>query len=311
MDGKHRIAEGEGAVHWPAGQVHPDLAQEPCGARCARGCWATLGTRKPIRSPPASCAHISFVGLDFILPASCSRLSAFVVPRCQWYGRIQCRRVQEQTVREDFMQFSSWVSAVFALLMVFATQDAAYAQEVENLKIDLTPVDIGPTGIDIKRPVFAGACKGCPWGVLALITQAAMKPSGYDVQICFICWSNFGPREMADKTKPIIPPGAEELPYVEAPPNAVPDISATSEINLVDAWNGTGAYARDNKQRRNYRVIAALQQPNFLMLAASKKSGVTELSQVKNRTSGGSQVLRDHGGGPESAWRRLYPDPKS
>ena len=73
-----------------------------------------------------------------------------------------------------------------------------------------------------------------------------MKPFGYDVQICFICWSNFGPREMADKTKPIIPPGAEELPYVEAPPNAVPDISATSEINLVDAWNGTGAYARDN-----------------------------------------------------------------
>jgi hypothetical protein len=182
------------------------------------------------------------------------------------------------------MQFSSWVSAAFALLMVFATQDAAHAQEVEKPKIDLTPVDIGPTGIDIKRPVFAGACKGCPWGVLALITQAAMKPFGYDVQICFICWSNFGPREMADKTKPIIPPGAEELPYVEAPPNAVPDISATSEINLVDAWNGTGAYARDNKQRRNYRVIAALQQPNFLMLAASKKSGITDLSQVKNRT---------------------------
>ncbi len=182
------------------------------------------------------------------------------------------------------MQFRSWASAVFALLMVFATQDAAHAQDVEKLKIDLTPVDIGPTGIDIKRPVFAGACKGCPWGVLALITQAAMKPFGYDVQICFICWSNFGPREMADKTKPIIPPGAEELPYVEAPPNAVPDISATSEINLVDAWNGTGAYARDNKQRRNYRVIAALQQPNFLMLAASKKSGISDLSQVKNRT---------------------------
>ena len=152
-----------------------------------------------------------------------------------------------------------------------------------------------------------------------------MKPFGYDVQICFICWSNFGPREMADKTKPVIPPGAEELPYVEAPPNAVPDISATSEINLVDAWNGTGAYARDNKQRRNYRVIAALQQPNFLMLAASRKSGITDLSQVKSRTQPTwvaltasdraiqevLKVLRNHGGGPEGAWRRLYPDQKS
>jgi len=182
------------------------------------------------------------------------------------------------------MQLRSWLSGLFALLIVFASQSAPHSQEAQNAKIDLTPVDIGPTGIDIKRPVFAGACKGCPWGVLALITQAAMKPFGYDVQICFICWSNFGPREMADKTRLIIPPGAEELPYVEAPPNAVPDISATSEINLVDAWNGAGAYTRDNKQRRNYRVIAALQQPNFLMLAASKKSGITDLSQVKSRT---------------------------
>ena len=103
------------------------------------------------------------------------------------------------------MQLRSWLSGVFSLLIVFASQSAPHSQEAQNAKIDLTPVDIGPTGIDIKRPVFAGACKGCPWGVLALITQAAMKPFGYDVQICFICWSNFWPREMADKTKPIIP----------------------------------------------------------------------------------------------------------
>jgi len=148
----------------------------------------------------------------------------------------------------------------------------------------LKAVDIGPTGIDIKRPVFAGACKACPWGVLALVTQAAMKPYGYDVQICFVCWSSFGPREMADRTKPVIPPGAENNPYTENPPDAVPDFSATSEVNLINAWNGTGAYAGDHKQRRNYRVVAVVQQPNFLMLAASKKSGITDLSQIKNRT---------------------------
>jgi hypothetical protein len=45
----------------------------------------------------------------------------------------------------------------------------------------------------------------------------------------------------------------------------VPDISATSEMNLVDAWNGEGAYASDHRQRRNYRIIALVQQPNFLL----------------------------------------------
>jgi len=145
-------------------------------------------------------------------------------------------------------------------------------------------VDVGATGITIHRPVFAGACKACPWGVLAEVTKKAMKPYGYDVVICWVCWSNFGPREMADKTKPIIPSGAENNPYVESPPNAVPDISATSEVNLINAWNGTGPYAKDDKKRQNYRVVAAVQQPNFLMLAASKKSGITDLSQVKDRS---------------------------
>ena len=176
------------------------------------------------------------------------------------------------------------VCGILAILSIFGLTVSGQAQEAAPTARVLTPVDIGPTGIDIKRPVFAGACKACPWGVLALITQVAMKPAGYDVQICFVCWSNFGPREMADRTKPVIPRGAENNPYVENPPNAVPDISATSEVNLIDAWNGKGAYAGDKKQRHNYRAIAVVQQPNFLMAAVTKKSGITDLSQIKSRT---------------------------
>ena len=145
---------------------------------------------------------------------------------------------------------------------------------------------VGPTGIDVKRPLFGGACKACPWGVLASVTKEALKPAGYDVQICWICWSSYGPREMADKTKPVWPAEADNVPkaYLELPPDAIPDISATSEINLIAAWNGAGPYAKDNRQRRNYRVIGAVQQPNFLMIAANKTSGITDLSQVKSRT---------------------------
>src|SRR5579864_3299084 len=157
--------------------------------------------------------------------------------------------------------------------------------------------------IAAKKPVFAGACKACPWGILARVTADALKPYGYETTICWVCWSSFGPREMADKTKPVMPPGAElgTPEYIEPPPDAVPDISATSESNLIDAWNGTGAYARDHKQRRNYRVIAVIRTSTYMLAAASKKSGITNLRQIKDRTQptwivGGNDIILSYYG---------------
>jgi hypothetical protein len=197
------------------------------------------------------------------------------------------------------MGFNAWIR-VFSLVLIFCgsiwvradvlAADAPAASGVTASAGTMAGVApssvVGPTGIDVKRPLFGGACKACPWGVLAAVTKEALAPAGYDVQICWVCWSSYGPREMADKTKPVWPAEAENVPkaYLELPPDAVPDISATSEINLIAAWNGVGPYAKDNRQRRNYRVIAAVQQPNFLMIAANKASGITDLSQVKNRT---------------------------
>jgi TRAP transporter TAXI family solute receptor len=183
------------------------------------------------------------------------------------------------------MRFVAWAATFVGLCLLFSAQGFSQAQE-PAASVALKLVDIGPTGIAIKRPVFAGACKTCPWGVLALVTQAAMKSSGYDVKICFVCWSEYGPREIADRLKPTFPSIDADDPirsYIEDPPDAVPDISATSQDNLIAAWDGTGPYAKDHKQRRNYRVIAVVHQPNFLMMAASKKSGITDLSQIKDR----------------------------
>ncbi len=170
------------------------------------------------------------------------------------------------------------------LLLLLAMLGLAFAQDPSPSDSRLKLVDVGKTGIDVKRPVFAGACKACPWGVLAEVTRAALKYYDYDVQVCWVCWSNLGPREMGDKTKPVVPQGAASNIYVDPTPDAVPDIGATSEINLMDAWNGEGVYASDHKQRRNYRIVAVVQQPNFLLAAASKKSGITDLAQVKDRT---------------------------
>ena len=156
--------------------------------------------------------------------------------------------------------------------------------------------------IAAKKPVFAGARKACPWGILAKVTADALSFYGYQTTICWVCWSSFGPREMVDKTKPVTPPGALDNPeYVEPPPDAVPDISATSESNLIDAWNGTGPYAPDGKQRRNYRVIAVIRTSTYMLAAASKKSGITNLSQIKDRVEptwivGNNQIIFDYYG---------------
>jgi hypothetical protein len=151
-----------------------------------------------------------------------------------------------------------------------------------------SPTQPGPTAVSptiaAKTPVFAGACKACPWGILAKVTADALSYYGYRTQVCWVCWSTFGPRQMGDKTKPVMPPGAEEnAEYIEPPPDAVPDISATSESNLIDAWNGTGPYAQDKKPRRNYRVVAVIRTSTYMLAAASKKSGITNLRQIKDR----------------------------
>ena len=169
----------------------------------------------------------------------------------------------------------------FAVLAFAVSLLSTHAQQSEP-----SPKPNLPLGIAAKQPVFAGACKACPWGILAKVTADALSYYGYHTTICWVCWSNYGPREMADKTKPVLPEGVADGgvgEYTEPPPDAVPDISATSESNLLDAWNGTGPYAKDGKQRRNYRVVAVIRTTTYMLAAASKTSGITSLTQIKNR----------------------------
>ena len=117
------------------------------------------------------------------------------------------------------------------LALAFSLLISAFGQRPEQ-----AAKPAASTTITAKKPVFAGACKACPWGILAKVTADALGFYDYQTTICWVCWSSFGPREMGDKTKPVTPPGALDNPeYVEPPPDAVPDISATSESNLIDA----------------------------------------------------------------------------
>jgi len=69
-----------------------------------------------------------------------------------------------------------WMCSCLAAVVLFMFLGFARAQSSPPSRQSLEKlVDIGPTGIDIKRPVFAGACKACPWGILAFVTQAVTQ----------------------------------------------------------------------------------------------------------------------------------------
>src|SRR5437867_5346407 len=90
------------------------------------------------------------------------------------------------------------------------------------------------TGYALKKPVFAGACKSCPWGSIADIVKTAMQFYGYDVQICYQCARE---RNVADAKMPPSPeqlardvPSDFEMPaYLSPPPpNGPVDFGATA-----------------------------------------------------------------------------------
>jgi hypothetical protein len=148
------------------------------------------------------------------------------------------------------------------------------------------PAQIPGIGIAAHRPVFGGACKTCPWGVVADVVKAALAPYGYDVQVCYHCFMADAPRIVGDARLP--PPwnphmGAATLPdsFIPAPPNGRVEFGATSDQILIAAYHGTGAYARDGP-RPQLRLIANIASPVWLIVAVRNGSGITDLAQLKD-----------------------------
>lgn len=152
----------------------------------------------------------------------------------------------------------------------------------------VAPASGGPpqTGIAAKRPVFGGACKICPWGAMAEFVQAAMKPYGYDVQICYNCNRADAPRIVSEARLP--PPYEPDpvVPEILAPRNAPGlgpvDFGAVAVQFLRDAYRGTGIYAKE-KPRANLRLIANIQDPSYTLVAAKAETGITDLSKIRQK----------------------------
>jgi hypothetical protein len=121
---------------------------------------------------------------------------------------------------------------------------------------------------------------------MAEVVKTAMRPYGYDVQICYNCNGADAPRIVGDaRTPPRYRPDpalGEALAPRNAPGLGAVDFGAVAIQFLREAYKGTGMYARD-EPRKNLRLIANIQDPAYVLVAAKRETGITDLSQVREK----------------------------
>ncbi|HYQ56494.1 MAG TPA: TAXI family TRAP transporter solute-binding subunit [Draconibacterium sp.] len=163
-------------------------------------------------------------------------------------------------------------SFLFVAAIIFINQ--TFAQET---------IDVGQTGWEVKRPVLASACPhGCPWGELGEFVQEAMAPMGYEVILCRNCNLNLGPRIVATSSYP--PELTEDMISVGTTQrvDAPIDFGITNGIRLTTSYNG-GVDDPEDFRFSNLRLIAHIEDPSYLLVGVKKESGITDLSEIKEK----------------------------
>ncbi len=138
-----------------------------------------------------------------------------------------------------------------------------------------------PYGIDVKRPVIGGACPQCVWGPLSEFVRDAMEPYGWDVQICYNCNLVWSPRMVAEARVPHALTEEEIEVRDPPPPDAPVDFGVTETMMLHWAYHGEELY--EGNRMDNLRLIANIEDPGYLLIAAKKGSGITDLSELRDR----------------------------
>jgi uncharacterized protein len=140
----------------------------------------------------------------------------------------------------------------------------------------IAPAGAQETGLAVKKPVVAAACNDCPWGTIANVLKEALKPHGYDLQICYTCSRGNNPRYVALDMKPpqTDPEGSPP------PPNGPIDFGITTGTNVQGAYLGIHEYAKD-PPRKSLRLIARIDVPNYAVMAVKASTGITDLKEIK------------------------------
>ena len=157
----------------------------------------------------------------------------------------------------------------------------APAQQIANAQNTTAPqTGKSDTGFAVKRPIFGGSCPTCPWGSIAEIVRAALKPYGWDVQICYYCAGGARAARLVAGAAMATPP-ANPTPDTLPTPKGPVDFGATGTQLLWWAYQGSNMFAKDPEgPRKQLRLIANIQQPVFLAVAVKEDSGITDLRQI-------------------------------
>lgn len=139
-----------------------------------------------------------------------------------------------------------------------------------------------PYGVSVKRPVLQAACQYCPWGALGDVVKKAMSLYGYDVAVCYACSGEDGARIVSRR---LMPPEVSDRQFAEGTelqPQGPIDFGVTNAENVRRAYEGKGGY-RNERPMTNLRVFARIESPAYLMIAAVRSSGITDLHQIAEK----------------------------
>ena len=137
-------------------------------------------------------------------------------------------------------------------------------------------------GVAAKRPVLQAACNYCPWGALGDMVKKAMSSYGYEVAICYACSGEDGARIVSRR---LTPPEVSDRQFAEGTllqPMAPIDFGVTNSENVRRAYEGKEGYQKDGPMT-NLRSIARIESPAYLMIAATRSSGIVDLRQIAEK----------------------------
>lgn len=175
-------------------------------------------------------------------------------------------------------------------LALFPLKASAQDSVLENRAAPSVAAPIGPYGVPAKRPVLGAACPGCPWGALGDKLKAAMKPAGYNVQICYNCSGLEAVRIVSERRKPLpLTPAQHDRPR---PPDAPVDFGVVNLDFFTDAYKGIGRY-KGSPPLTNLRLIARVEDPSYYLVATRAESFITDLRQIKEKHLPARLILED------------------
>jgi hypothetical protein len=155
------------------------------------------------------------------------------------------------------------------------------------------------TGYAVKKPVFGGGNAIQPWGILGYWVKAAMKNSGWDVQLCTVCQG--GAREarlLTSKAMPVQPSAGSPGSNAPRQPNGPIDFGATGAQFLKWVYHGTHDFAKDPaKPQTQVRVIANIQDPSYMLVAVKESLGITDLRHLKDKKDTPIRIIATPQGG--------------